>query len=669
MEWGGSQAEGPVASLILLPRAPLVQTLANSRGEVQSWAMRHFSFLGLMVLALATLLGCSAQRATPSGLSLRPGESLEEAIARAPEGAIIVLSPGKYQANLRLEKSVTIRGAGPETTVIQAFSPGPPVVWVLGKAKVRLENLRIEGGRGGFTSLELSSAGILVQDEAQIELQTVKIAQNMASGIFARDQARLSLRDVEILENSRYGLEIYGQVQVFAERAWVYGNKMGGVWAAGEGRLELEGSRVEKNLGPGFWIRESAKVRLWEAELRENQGPGLSLRDSGEAQVSASLVFGHGEAGALLSDEAVLYAYGTIFEANWKGLEIRGGKAFLEGCTILRNRWDGVVVRGKAEIRVERSRFLEGVGSGISASGWARVEVLNSFFEGFTVAGIFGFSNVPVHGEGNEFERNGVPLLGNVEEGVRKPKVASSREFLEFPDPAFSDLQEAVDALLPGGVLTLLPGRYPAGIVVDKPLEIQGNGEAVFVGSKNAPALALVGGAKLRLSGVHVTGGSEGLAMGADSVAELIQCAFRENELGIILWHNAHLYAFQTVISQHPQGGIWLWDESQAILEEVTLLQNELCGICAGGQSSLVLRKSTVSENRGHGGLLLRDFAEVEVWESVFSRNSGYGVSVQHPSCGCPGPGFFGKVSGGGNEFAENYKGPTCPADLIFLAR
>ena len=669
MEWGGSQAEGPVASPILLPRAPFVQTLANPNGKVQSREMRRFFLWGLMVLALATLLGCSAQRATPSALSLRPGESLEEVIARAPEGAIIVLSSGKYQANLRLEKSVTIRGAGPETTVIQAFSPGPPVVWVLGKAKVRLENLRIEGGRGGFASLELSSAGILVQDEAQLELQTVKIAQNMASGIFARDQARLSLRDVEILENSRYGLEIYGQAQVFAERAWVYGNKMGGVWAAGEGRLELEGSRVEKNLGPGFWIRESAKARLWEAELRENQGPGLSLRDSGEAKVSASLVFGHGEAGALLSDEAVLYAYGTIFEANWNGLELRGGKAFLEGCTLLRNRWDGIVARGGAQIRVERCRFLSGEGSGVSASGRAEVEVRNSFFEGFTVAGISGFSRIPVRGEGNEFDQNGVALLGNVEASLRRAKATPSRDVVNFPDPAFSDLQEAVDALLPDGVLILSPGRHPAGIVVDKPLEIRGNGEAILVGPPGAPALALVQGAELRLRSVHVTGGSEGLAMAAGSAAELIRCAFWENGAGLKLWQNARLYASQTSVSHHPQGGIWLWDESQAILEEVTLFQNELCGVCAGGRSSLVLRKSTVSENGWQGGLLLRDFANVEVWESTFFRNRGYGVAVQNPSCVGAGPGFWGKVSGGGNEFAENYKGPTCPADLIFLAR
>jgi hypothetical protein len=34
------------------------------------------------------------------------------------------------------------------------------------------------------------------------------------------------------------------------------------------------------------------------------------------------------------------------------------------------------------------------------------------------------------------------------------------------------------------------------------------------VGSRGAPALALVRGAKLRLLGVHVTGGSEGLALG-----------------------------------------------------------------------------------------------------------------------------------------------------------
>jgi len=669
VEWGGSQAEGPVASAILLPRAPFVQALAHPRGKVQSWLMRRFFLFGLVVLALATLFGCSARRENPSAISLRPEDSLEEALARAPEGAILVLSSGTYQGNLRLEKSVTLRGAGPEATILRASSPGPPVVWVLGKAKVRLEGLRVEGGRGGFASPEFSSAGILVQDEAQLELQAVKIAQNMASGIFARDGAQLSLRDVEILENSRYGLEIYGGATVFAERTRIYGNKMGGVWAAGEGRVELEKSSVENNLGPGLWIRERAKARLWEAQIRENQGPGLSLRDSGEAQISASLVFGQREAGVLLSDGAILSAYGTIFEANWNGLELGGGRAYLEGCGLSRNRWDGIVARAGAQVRILRCRFLGGEGSGISASGQADVEVRESVFEGCTIAGISGFSRIPVRGEGNEFYRNGVALLGNVEGSLRQPKARPSRDFLSFPDPAFSDLQEAVDALFPGGVLVLSPGRYPAGVVVDKPLEIRGNGEAILVGSQGAPALALVRGAKLRLLGVHVTGGSEGLALGADSAAELRGCAFWENGAGIKLWQNARLDAFRLSVSYHPQGGIWLWDESQAVLEEVTLFQNELCGICAGGRSTLVLRKSTISENGWQGGLLLRDFAEVEVWENAFFRNRGHGVAVQSGNCVGSGPGFFGKILGGGNEFSENYKGPVCPADLIFLAR
>jgi len=668
VEWGGSQAEGPVASPILLPRTPLVQSLVILAGKVQSGGMRRFLLLGFAVLVIAILLGCSARREN-SSLSPRPGESLEEAIAWAPEGAVIVLSSGRYPANLRLEKSVTIRGAGPEATVIQAVSPGPPVVWVLGKAKVRLENLRIEGGRGGFASLEFSSAGILVQDEAQLELQTVRIAQNMASGIFARDQTQFSLRDVEILENSRYGLEIYGQAKVHAERTRIRGNKMGGIWAAGESYVALEGSTVEGNLGPGLWIRESAQARLWETQVRENQGPGLSLRDSGEARVSASLVFGHGESGVLLADAAIFSAYGTIFEANWNGLELGGGKAFLEGCVLLRNRWDGIVARAGAQVRVERCGFLGGEGSGISASGWAEVEVRNSLFEGSTIAGISGFSRVPVRGAGNEFDQNGVALLGNVEASLRRPKASPSREFLSFPDPAFSDLQEAVDALLPGGVLILSPGPHPAGIVVDKPLEIRGNGEAVLVGSPGAPVLALVKGAELRLVGVHVTGGSEGLAMGADSAAELFSCAFWENGAGLKLWQNARLYASQTSVSHHPQGGIWLWDESQGVLDEVTLFQNELCGVCAGGRSSLVLRRSTVSENGWQGGLLLRDLAEVEVWENAFFRNRGYGVAVQNPGCVGSGPGFWGKISGGRNDFSENYKGSVCPADLIFLAR
>lgn len=631
--------------------------------------MRRILALAAAFLAIVIFFGCqSPHRASPAHvISLRPGQSIQAAIDAAEESAVLVLSAGTFQENLRIDKSLTIRGAGPQSTIIQAIRPGPPVIWIVGEAQVVVENLAVQAGRGGHVSVELSSAGLFVQDRACLTLRRAEISQNAASGIFAKDGAILILEDVNITENIRYGIELFGQAQARALSARIFANKSGGVWLAEGAFMEAEESAVFGNAGPGIWVRGQAKARLWRVEIRENRGPGVRGQDEAEVRALAARIAQNEEAGVTISDRAHFSAYGTFFEANWDGLELWGGSAFLQGCTVVGNRWDGIIGRGKATVTVQECQILAGQGAGVSALGQAEITLRHNEIRDFLGPGVSGFSKAAISGEGNDFFNTGVPLLGHVDPGLRRPKAQPSYQLLRFPNPEFADLQEAMDALLPGGVLELSAGQHSAGVTVDKILEIRGNGEAIIFGSSGAPVFSLVRGAWLQLSGVHVTGGAEGLALAAGSKAELHECSIWENAVGLKLWQDAQLFAARVSIAYHSQGGIWVWDESSATLEEVTVFRNDVCGIGVGGQSSLVLGQSTVMENGWQGGVLLRDLAQVELWNNVFAENRGHGVAAASPACVGSGPGFFGKVVGGGNRFSGNYKGPVCPAELSFL--
>jgi nitrous oxidase accessory protein len=63
---------------------------------------------------------------------VRPGESLQTAIDAAPAGAVIVLSEGRWEENVKIEKSLTLRGTGADVTVISGVEEGYPVVWIAG---------------------------------------------------------------------------------------------------------------------------------------------------------------------------------------------------------------------------------------------------------------------------------------------------------------------------------------------------------------------------------------------------------------------------------------------------------------------------------------------------------------------------------------------------------
>lgn len=582
----------------------------------------------------------------------------------------MVLSRGTWTENLRIENSLVVRGQGPETTVIQAERVGPPVLWVGRGAQVTVEGLTIKGGRGGYISPELSSAGVFLADQAVLNLHQVKIIQNAASGVFASGKAVLSAEEVEIAQNMRYGVELMGEAQARFEKAKILQNSMGGVWLSSASALELEESVVIENSGLGLWARDWTKVKLWATEVRANQGPGIRGQDAAEVALLGSQVLRHPEVGVEILGNAVLRAHGTIFQENWHGIEIKGGVAEIQGCSIVSNRWDGLDARGSSSVFLERTEISGGQGSGVASSQTAEVVLIRCVIHGFFAAGVSGFSTIPVTGEENELAGNGVALLGNVEPMLRKKKVSPALAFLSFPDPDYSDLQSAIDAILPGGVLEIQPGTYAAGVTVDKPLEIRAKGEVILRGiSSTAPVLSGVAGADLRLFGLGITRGSEGVALGANAVATLSNCTVFENTAGIKLWQNARLFAEGVDIYHHPQGGVWLWDESQAELSKVTVRDNEMCGIGVGGHSFLRLEQSSITDNGWLGGVLLREAGRVELWDNVFSGNKGYGLTVESPGCVGSGPGFWGEILGGRNEFSGNYKGAVCPGDLILLGR
>lgn len=650
-----------------------MSTFPSPPGFFVQWAKAMRRILTFCVLALLVfgLSGCGPRTSSDQNTILvKPGQSLQDVIDKAPEHSVLVLSRGTWAGNLRVDKSLVLRGQGWEATLIQADQAGPPVLWVGKEAQVVVEGVTIKGGRGGYQSPEMSSSGVFATDGATLQIREAKIVQNAASGVFASAQANVILERVEIGENARYGVEVVGEAHVQLKNVQIVQNGMGGLWVAKKGTVDAEGSVVAQNQALGLWVRDEARVKLWDSEVRENRGPGMRCQDSSKIALLASRILKNDDVGVEVLGSAALEAYGTIFQENWHGILVRGGNADLQGCLFTLNRWDGINARGNSRVVLERTHLSQGRGSGISATEGASLVLKGCTIQDFRVAGVSRFSRLPVTGENNIFDGNGVALLGNVRPEIREKKATSALRALSFPHPDFPDLQSAIDALLPGGVLEIQPGSYVAGITVDKPLEIRGQGEVVLKGvSDTAPVLSLVAEAALNLVGVKITGGSEGLALGAGAAAEVFDCEIFENGSGIKLWQDAKLHAARVTVARHEQGGIWLWDESQAFLEDLKILENEMCGIGASGRSFLGLYRSTVAGNGWLGGVLLREFARAEIRENTFSENRGYGIVAENPSCVGSGRGFWGEVEGSGNIFSGNYKGPVCPGELSFLGR
>lgn len=79
-----------------------------------------------ILTVLAVLMSSSGQGQPSCTVTVQPGQSIQEAIDRASEGAVICISADNfpYMEHLTITKSLTLRGAGPEETILKASANG-----------------------------------------------------------------------------------------------------------------------------------------------------------------------------------------------------------------------------------------------------------------------------------------------------------------------------------------------------------------------------------------------------------------------------------------------------------------------------------------------------------------------------------------------------------------
>jgi len=220
---------------------------------------------------------------------------------------------------------------------------------------------------------------------------------------------------------------------------------------------------------------------------------------------------------------------------------------------------------------------------------------------------------------------NGADLGGYAPASVRQPLVPQTeRKELSVPGD-YPSIQEAIDALAPGGTITVAPGTYEVGLTIWKPLTLHGAGKEKTV-LKPLPnptrrlIVSIIAGAKVTLEGLAVT------ESGGD---------------GLLLYGEASLKGLQ--ILGNGWDGILMEDSSQATISG-----------------------SKISGN-GYNGIRMEDSSQATILANKIFENEGYGVVLYQRPCYDIYENFEGKVKGSRNEIHDNGKGDVCPEELEFL--
>ena len=442
------------------------------RGRTIKGALRLLGLgaaLVLVALAAADLAsGSGSLAAEGCTITLSPGESIQQAIDDAPPGAVICLEEGTWEENLVIEKSVTLRGAGPGKTVIRSAGKTRPVVWIRGsEIEVILEGLTITGAWGGLWTDE---AGLLVRGSARVSLTECIVAGNEKDGLHVGKSAWVGLKDCWISDNAHCGISKERKATVTGRGNWVRYNvqdfcdfsppsgflrksppkplvdraevcpkgcqfstiqeaiartRPGGTVHIHEGvylggmalvkDLTLEGEGKEKTIitggTSGLRIAGEAVVAIRNLQVSGNRDNGLVVWGSARVSLTNSQVSGNG-CGLWVGSSAQVSLQDCQVSGNtYHGLLVKGSaRVTLQGSTVSGNAW-GLGVGDSAQVTIQDSQVSGSRHSGLWVGSSAHVTVQGSQVSGNGGHGLYVEDSARVSLKDSQVSGNGVDGL------------------------------------------------------------------------------------------------------------------------------------------------------------------------------------------------------------------------------------------------------------------
>jgi len=260
-------------------------------------------------------------------------ETIGEAIAAAPAGAIIEIGAGTYAESLVINAPVSLRPAG-SGEVLLAPETDEPVIAVIDTEAVTIERLSIIGGE----------YGIFVSRSQDVTIRDNIVSDSRLVGIKVR------LGAADILDNTVFHAQPpYGMgIHVTNTTQWppsrvignlVFGHTRSGIYTNMTGMIEVMDNIVADNGQHGIAITEMSHADVFGNVVVDNALTGIQLLDMSIAHICDNIVSdtrGSSEAPQIRQGNGIIVDYHS--EATLSGNRIQGsaqhGISILFGSTV-----------------------------------------------------------------------------------------------------------------------------------------------------------------------------------------------------------------------------------------------------------------------------------------------------------------------------------------------
>lgn len=330
----------------------------------------------LVMIFSPLVMGLEAQIDSPSmELAIKPEkqgpvlkvpqeyQTIQAAVDAAPSKATIEVAPGVYSENLLLYKSVWLKGAGADQTVIKAAREGLPTILVV-PSGASISGFTITGAQRAY--------GVQIYGEAVASILRSVVTGNSHGGIRVLGQGSTTIKDSIIRDNDLYGIVLeYVGVREMAgfSTTWVEGNqilshKEFGVFIANAYNIFITGNILRDNERGGIWLTNAYRVWILRNDVSESPqgaaigGDGVSFVSSDYELIIAGNSLRNNEAGVSVLNIPAVKLYGNrIVENQQEGISVLGFaieaqmEVILEENTVLDNGTYGVLVQSLSVVK------------------------------------------------------------------------------------------------------------------------------------------------------------------------------------------------------------------------------------------------------------------------------------------------------------------------------
>ncbi len=297
--------------------------------------------------------------------TVQPGESIQEAIDAAEEGAVICLSPGEWRENLLIEKSLTLRAAEIESepqAVIRSGRWGWPVIRIESEEPidVTIQGLKITRAFGVCYKGEpdwICAYGISVHGKATANIEDNTISGNKLSGIVMRDSSQATVK-ANAISGNRDGIRMVDSSRATIKGSAISDNQYG-IWMRDSAQATIRDSAISDS-AYGIRMALFSQAMIEGNTISGNRLSGIWKLDSAQATIKGNTINGNDRDGIRMENSSqVTITESTIFENRWRGIELGGSaKATITESTISGNERDGIGLGGTAEATFERNEIL-----------------------------------------------------------------------------------------------------------------------------------------------------------------------------------------------------------------------------------------------------------------------------------------------------------------------